>query len=138
MDASLRSLVWDRSGGRCEYCRLSQQVDVLPFQVDHIVASKHRGATAEDNLCVCCYACNAYKGPNIAGIDPDGGELTRLFNPRLDRWDEHFAWNGPVLIGRSAIGRTTIDVLRINLPERIEHRHTLIDAGQFESADGSA
>jgi hypothetical protein len=129
MDDELRQLVWDRAAYTCEYCRLPQQFDILPFQIDHIIAVKHHGPTSADNLALCCYNENAHKGPNIAGIDPATGELTRLFNPRRDNWDEHFAWNGPELIGRSAVGRTTIDVLNINLSDRVEHRRLLIEAG---------
>jgi hypothetical protein len=33
------------------------------------------------------------------------------------------------LRGLTAIGRTTIDVLRINLPERVEHRRLLQQLG---------
>ena len=75
--------------------------------------------------------CNSYKGPNIAGLDPEGGALTRLFRPRTDVWQEHFEWRGPVLRGLTAIGRTTIDVLQINAPERVEHRRLLMEAQVF-------
>jgi hypothetical protein len=129
MDEALRQLVWDRAADTCEYCRLPQRFDILPFQIDHIIAVKHHGPTWADNLALCCYNDNAHKGPNIAGIDPAGGEVTRLFNPRRDDWNEHFAWNGPEFVGRTAIGRTTIDVLNINLPERVEHRRLLIQVG---------
>jgi hypothetical protein len=129
MDDALQELVWDRAADTCEYCRLPQQFDLLPFQIDHIIAVKHHGPTTADNLALCCYNDNAYKGPNIAGIDPVTGEITRLFHPRRDEWKKHFAWNGPELVGRTAIGRTTIDVLNINLPERVEHRRLLIQAG---------
>lgn len=74
-------------------------------------------------------ALSNYKGPNIAGIDPSTSEITRLFHPRQDVWDEHFQWDGPELIGLTAIGRATIDVLAINLPERVEHRRLLLAAG---------
>jgi hypothetical protein len=129
MDASLRLLVWQRASNTCEYCRVPQQFDALPFQVDHIIAEKHHGPTAEDNLALSCYADNAYKGPNIAGIDPETGQLTPLFHPRQDEWNTHFEWNGPVVVGRTAIGRATIDVLKINLSERVEHRRLLIISG---------
>ena len=129
MEELLRHLVWQRAGHTCEYCRVSQQFDTLPFQIDHIIAEKHHGPTTEENLALSCYADNAYKGPNIAGIDPATGQLTRLFHPRQDEWDTHFEWKGPVVIGRTAIGRTTIDVLKLNLPERVEHRRLLITSG---------
>jgi hypothetical protein len=108
---------------------MPQAYDVLPFQIDHIISLKHRGPSDAANLALSCYNCNAYKGPNIAGIDPDTEELTRLFNPRQDQWHEHFLWDGPNLTSRTAIGRTTIDVLSINLPERVELRRTLISIG---------
>jgi hypothetical protein len=129
MDEALRQLVWDRAGNTCEYCRLPQHLDILPFQMDHVIAVKHHGPTTADNLALCCYNDNAHKGPNIAGIDPATQEVTRLFHPRLDDWDEHFAWTGPECVGRTPVGRTTIDVLSINLSERVEHRRLLIQAG---------
>jgi hypothetical protein len=64
-------------------------------------------------------------------LDPETKVLTRLFHPRDDQWDDHFAWNGPVLTGRTAIGRTTIDVLFMNAPERVELRMLLMRAGLF-------
>jgi HNH endonuclease len=129
MDESLRELVWERAGDACEYCRLPQRFDILPFQIDHVIALKHHGPTTAANLALCCYNDNAHKGPNIAGIDPATGAVTRLFHPRRDDWNEHFTWVGPELAGRTPIGRTTIDVLNINLPERVEHRRLLIQAG---------
>ena len=46
-------------------------------------------------------------------------------------WEQHFAWVGPVLTDRTPIGRTTIDVLVMNAPERVEVRRLLIRAGLF-------
>jgi hypothetical protein len=129
MDNALRLLVWKRADDSCEYCRMPQQFDILPFQLDHVIAIKHHGPTTAENLALSCYNDNAHKGPNIAGIDPVTGEVVRLFNPRRDDWAEHFGWDGPELIGRTAIGRATIDVLNMNLPERVEHRRLLFQAG---------
>jgi hypothetical protein len=35
-----------RAGNRCEYCRLPASLEWLHFQIDHIIAQKHLGATA--------------------------------------------------------------------------------------------
>ncbi|SRR5579871_3754962 len=129
MDGALRQLVWDRAQDACEYCHIPQRFDVLPFQIEHIIAQKHHGPTTADNLALSCYYNNSHKCPNIAGIDPATGEVTRLFHPRRDSWEGHFKWDGPELVGLTAIGRTTIDVLAINLPERAEHRRLLLAAG---------
>jgi hypothetical protein len=79
-----------------------------PFQIDHIIAKKHGGETVSANLALSCYFCNSYKGPNIASLDPITGKLVRLFHPRKDRWAEHFVWEGPILVGLTAIARATI------------------------------
>ena len=131
MERALEELVWERAGRRCEYCQVAQEHDRLPFEIDHIIAKKHRGPTRAGNLCLACFADNNHKGPNIAGIDPRTRKLTPLFNPRRHKWGRHFRWEGPVLVGRTAIGRTTIAVLEINLDYRVAFRQGLIDEGVF-------
>ena len=131
MDERIRRQVRERAADRCEYCRVPQSSDRLPFQVDHIIAEVHHGATTLDNLAWSCFDCNVYKGTNLAGIDPDSGAVTRLFHPRTDSWQNHFEWNGAHLVGRTPEGRATIDVLRINLSSRIEHRRLLARLGEL-------
>ncbi|MBI4605025.1 MAG: HNH endonuclease [Planctomycetes bacterium] len=133
MDPALRELVWQRANGACEYCRLPQDLDVFPFQIDHIIAEKHHGPTTSENLCVSCFHCNVHKGSNIAGLDPVDGRIVRLFDPRIDIWREHFAWAGAEIIGLTSVARATIDVLGINLPERRDHRRLLMEAGSFRT-----
>src|ERR1700722_11348675 len=114
MSEALRQFVRDRAFDRCEYCQLPQKYHELPFQVEHIIAKKHHGGDEIENRAWACYNCNAHKGPNIAGFDPQTQQLTRLFHPRLDCWDDHFTWIGPELMGKTDVGRTTVDVLGIN------------------------
>lgn len=87
------------------------------FHVDHILARQHGGETHLSNLALACMHCNRRKGPNIAGSDPETAEIVRLFDPRRDIWTDHFEWHGPDLIGRTSIGRVTIQVLAINEPD---------------------
>ena len=54
--------------------------------------------------------------------------LTRLFNPRIDQWDEHFEWSGAELLGKTAIGRVTVEVLNINHPAHLVIRLELMKA----------
>ncbi|MCI0684830.1 MAG: HNH endonuclease [Gemmataceae bacterium] len=129
MDEFLRSQVWARAANRCEYCLISQSLDILPFQIDHIIALKHHVLTIFDNLALSCYSCNVYKGPNIAGFDLQSRAVTRLYHPRQEHWREHFRWHGAVLVGSTPFGRVTTDVLNINSPERVEHRRLLLAAG---------
>jgi len=102
-----------------------------PFQPDHIVAEVHGGRTVLSNLCWACYHCNLHKGTNLGGIDPRSGEKVWLFNPRRNKWHRHFKWNGPVLVGRTPIGRVTIAVLKINDNEYVQTRAALMAEGIF-------
>jgi hypothetical protein len=120
-----RNLVRERAGARCEYCQLPEEESVLPHELDHIRAKKHRGQTSLQNTCWACAYCNLAKGPNVAGYDDETDELVALFNPRTEEWKEHFFWEGPVLRGKTPKGRATVDVLRINDPERVEHRRLI-------------
>jgi len=54
MNEALKRLVWDRAQSTCEYCRLPQSLDVLPFQIDHVTAEQHHGPTVAENLALCC------------------------------------------------------------------------------------
>lgn len=131
MNLRLERLIWRRAQRVCEYCLMPQDYDVLPFQIDHILALKHGGLTVARNLALACFFCNNRKGPNIAGRDPLTGRIVRLFHPRRDQWPQHFQWDGPRLVGITPIGRATIVVLEINLPNRIALRQSLIEEGVF-------
>lgn len=103
----------------------------LPFHVDHITARQHGGLTVLENLALACLHCNRHKGPNLAGADPNTGELIRLFHPRMDDWSERFEWTGAILGGRTAIGRVTVQVLAINDPDFLAVREALIEEQAF-------
>jgi hypothetical protein len=133
MNISLSEFVWERAHRCCEYCRMPQIYDELPFEIDHVIAEQHGGKTAASNLALACFADNHHKGPNLAGIDPKTRNRTWLFNPRRHRWARHFRWKGPMLVGRTPVGRVTIAVLPINLAHRVRHRMQLIAEGVFPS-----
>jgi 5-methylcytosine-specific restriction endonuclease McrA len=131
MDTALERLIRQRADFRCEYCQLPQAFSPLPHAIDHIVARQHRGPTRADNLAFACFFCNSYKGPNISGLNPQTGRTVRLFNPRKDRWNRHFAWKGAYLVGRTHTGRVTVELLEINRFEAVEFRDHLIREGSF-------
>jgi hypothetical protein len=57
--------------------------------------------------------------------------LLSALNPRRHKWATHFRWEGPYLVGRTAIGRVTVALLHINDEYRVELREMLIEAGEF-------
>ena len=120
MDAAVKRLVRERAGNRCEYCGLTaEQSPLATLQIEHIRPRKDHGGDETDNLALACIDCNLHKGPNIAGIDPESGALTELFDPRRHRWQDHFARHGAYISGLTAIGRTTVDVLAMNSEEQV-------------------
>jgi HNH endonuclease len=126
VNRELAQTVRERAGERCEYCRIPQSALPLPFQIDHITAEQHEGKTVSANLAFACPQCNRYKGPNIAGFDPEFGQLVRLFHPRTDRWTEYFGYVDARLLGKTPIGRATVQVLAINAEEPLLFRRALL------------
>jgi hypothetical protein len=118
-----------RAGDQCEYCRVPAAAYVVPFQIDHVIALQHGGATDLGNLALACYHCNLHKGPNIASIDPASGGRVALFHPRTDVWADHFEWDGARVVGRSPVGRATVRLLAMNDPDASAVREALIAEG---------
>ncbi len=110
---------------------MSDEIDA-PFHVEHIVARQHRGQSSEEILALACAHCNLHKGTNLVGLDPDTNSPMRLFNPRLDRWDEHFERDGPRISGKTAIGRTTAWLLQFNAEIGVLQRQAIMDKGSIE------
>jgi len=103
----------------------------VTFHLEHIIPTKHGGSDDPDNLRLACERCNLFKGPSLAGIDPETGDVERLFDPRHQLWDEHFEFHGPVIVGLTAVGRTTLKVLAVNEGRRVQLRADLIARGEL-------
>lgn len=131
MNQELEKEVRRRAGDRCEYCHLPEIHSPFKHWIDHIVAKQHSGPTTFENLALSCGDCNRRKGTNLSGVDPATGNIVLLFNPRSQTWNDHFRWNGALLVGLTETGRATIQVLGINREPQIELRQALIDTGQF-------
>lgn len=106
-DRALEAEVIRRAQGRCEYCHFPRSAAELPFHIDHIIAEKHGGPTAAENLAWACFSCNLRKGPNIAGLDPETGEQRGCsIRDKTTGWN---TLNGPVSL---CTGKARWDELR--------------------------
>lgn len=128
---SLRRLVSRRAARRCEYCLLHQDDTPFTHPIDHVIAIKHGGETTADNLALACIDCNRNKGSDLTTFDPASGQITPLFNPRTEQWSDHFLLDGALILGRTAIGRATIVLLRLNEPQRLITREVLLSIGRY-------
>lgn len=131
MTPFFRDQIRQRANDCCEYCQMPQSCTQLPHEVDHIRAQKHKGPSTLENLCWACSLCNSHKGSDASAYVPGTDELVRLFNPRIDTWNDHFEWVGPRLTGKTSIGLATAELLQINTYSRVSHRGMLIAVGLF-------
>lgn len=115
----LRRQVVARARNRWEYCYVPEEATLAPHEPDHVIGEQYGGKTELDDLAFACFRCNRRKGSNIATIDPQTGLLTPLFNPRTDRWNDHFYLNQAVIESITGVGRGTSTLLRFNDEQRV-------------------
>lgn len=127
----MRRAVIERANHRCEYCGIPEDATLAPHEPDHVIGEQHGGQTDLNNLALACFRCNRFKGPNIATLDPLTGVLTALYNPRTDRWSEHFRLSGGVIEPSTAVGRSTAMLLRFNDEQRVALRVELLRQGRY-------
>ena len=122
-----------RAENRCEYCRAPEYVFNFPFEVEHIVPVSRGGLDEPSNLALACRSCNLCKSNFTSGIDPATELETPLFNPRQDRWSEHFDLdpNAGKILGKTAVGRATIQRLRMNSSAQVNARKVWIQLQLF-------
>ncbi|MBI4752748.1 MAG: HNH endonuclease [Acidobacteria bacterium] len=131
----LRLLVATRANLLCEYCLIHEEDTFTGCQVEHIISRKHSGATELHNLAFACVYCNRYKGSDIATLKPGSDQLVRFFNPRTDKWFDHFRHNQAIIEYLSEIGEATSRILRFNDSDRILEREELIQIGRYPVAE---
>ncbi len=129
----LRRLVAERSNYLCEYCLISEDDTHMGCEVDHIISLKHSGTTDSDNLAYACFFCNRYKGSDIGSVLTQSNKFVRFYNPRKDRWSEHFRTDGSLIRPLSEIGEVTARILGFNSNDRIIEREYLISAARYPS-----
>ena len=127
----LRRRVQQRGQGLCEYCHSCMDYTGHAFTVDHILPFSRGGTNDFNNLCLCCFWCNNYKHARTHALDARTGSITPLFNPRTDNWHDHFRWSPTYtrVVSRTARGRVTIEVLRLNRPSLVRARQIWVRHG---------
>ena len=69
----------ERAAESCEYCLIPESITLATHAIDHIVAEKHGGHTAADNLALSCTICNGHKGSDLASVDPETAPSCHFF-----------------------------------------------------------
>ena len=83
------------------------------------------GTDDESNLALRCRSCNVFKTDAIEAVDPQSGKRVPLFNPRRDKWEDHFAVDAKngLLMGLTPVGRATVTLLQMNRPTQVTARN---------------
>ncbi len=126
---SVRQLVAERAGHRCEYCRVLESDSNFDFHIEHIISIQHGGTDAPDNLAYACSICNWKKGSNISTLLD--GELVPLFNPRREDWFRHFGVENGLIFPHSKIATATIKLLDFNNIDNVIERQELAEVGRY-------
>ena len=138
VSAELRKRVAERAHHLCEYCLISEADTYFGCEVDHIISEKHGGLTEFENLAYACWFCNRYKGSDIGSIDWEESVLCRFYNPRSDRWSDHFFLDGMAIQPLTSIGRVTERIFRFNTQERLLERKALNEVGRYPGESAQA
>jgi hypothetical protein len=107
------------------------------LEIEHIICLALGGTDDESNLWLACGLCNVFKGTQISAIDPLIGERVLLFNPRTQKWSEHFCWDktGILIIGLTPVGRATVIALQLNNDLAVTVRGHWVRAGWHPPTD---
>jgi hypothetical protein len=127
----LRDRIRRQADDRCGYCLSPQKLVLGQLEIEHLLPRALGGKDDEDNLWLACRMCNGYKGKQIKAIDPQTEQPAALFNPRKQKWSEHFMWSedGSMIIGLTPTGRATVEALQLNNPLALVVRLEWVSAG---------
>ena len=87
-----KQAVRERANYLCEYCHSPERLSANRFTVAHIIPKSLQGSDDISNLALACRRCNERRYNFVAGIDPETQEIVPIFNPRQQKWEEHFIW----------------------------------------------
>ena len=128
---NIREFLAERANHRCEYCRIHKDDLFFVYQIDHIISLKHEGLTEANNLALACSLCNQNKGTDLGTYLSSSKRLIRLFNPRQDKWLDHFDIQNGEILAKTRISAATIKVLDLNNIDRVILRQGLMAIGRY-------
>ncbi|MDZ7616614.1 MAG: HNH endonuclease [Patescibacteria group bacterium] len=112
----VRRRVREHAGSRCGYCLSPQHLVLGMLEIEHLVPRARGGSDDEENLWLACRLCNNFKADRVSARDPETDCDVAFFDPRRQRWADHFLWddNGTKIQGKTPCGRATVVALQLN------------------------
>ena len=134
---AVRQAIAEAAKHRCGYCQTHTLVTGIAMQIDHIIPEAKGGSSGEASLWLACCWCNSRKSDQTHALDLATNQYVALFNPRQQNWNTHFAWSedGVYVLGKTAVGRATVDALQMNNHRIVKSRFLWVAAGWHPPAD---
>jgi hypothetical protein len=131
LPSAIRQQVRARATYLCEYCHALEEASAAQFEIDHIHPRSLGGSDDLENLALACQRCNAYRYNFTQGFDLEIQATVPLFNPRQQKWSDHFCWttDGLRILGITSTGRATCQ--RLDLNDDFHNQGAILKARQF-------
>lgn len=130
---AIRQQVANRANNVCEYCLIAEEDSYFRHQVEHIISLKHGGSSNLENLALACVFCNRNKGSDVAALVPETQIAVRFYDPRSDRWSDHFRIDGVFIALLTDSAEATIRILQMNHSDQIIEREILAKRDNYPS-----
>lgn len=69
----------------------------------------------------------------LTAATPQQRQFVRFYNPRIDRWSDHFRLDGIIITPLTAIGKVTANILGFNHVDQLLERQELQELGRYPS-----
>jgi hypothetical protein len=119
--------------------RVREQAGHGTLEIEHLTPRARKGSDEEENLWLACRLCNSFKADQVSARDPETGRDVAVFNPRQQRWAEHFMWtkDGTRIQGKTPCGRATVIALQLNNIVAVTVRRYWAQAGWHPPRDAT-
>lgn len=137
LPVELRQQIRQRDRECCCYCLTRESISGISLAFDHIHPQSKGGESTIENLCLSCRVCNEFKSNQTEAKDPLTGQIVPLFNPCTQKWTDHFSWsaNDTMVTGETAIGRATVQALKMNNAAMVAARQRWVTVGWHPPSD---
>lgn len=137
LSAALVAEIRRQARYRCGYCLSSEILLGAPMEIEHLKPLAIGGTSSEENLWLACRRCNGFKSARTEAEDPITKQLTPIFNPRAQRWQDHFQWSvdGSMIIGLTPCGRAAVAALKLNAAGICATRRLWASVGWWPSGE---
>jgi hypothetical protein len=117
MSPKVREQVQTRAKFMCEFCKIPDSLGFVDFDVDYIEKLTGRANEDMENLAWVCLPCMYFKRQSLSAMEAGTIKPTEIFQPRQKWWTAHFRLSEGLAVPKTTIGRATVFLVKINLPQ---------------------